>query len=137
MVLGSFVFFSSRDSTAFWTQKIQANVDYCYVRRRTECTSLGPGLKHPNLRSDSSLAAKTRAEALHVVFFFNKASEPSTMSCCSVCTLSYDTYVAKKDARWVRCSHSSLGPSPRRPTASCGLAAERRSDCVHASWLYS
>ena len=34
----------------FWTQKIQANVDYCYVRRRAECTSLGPGLEHPNLR---------------------------------------------------------------------------------------
>ena len=62
----------------FWTQKIQANVEYCcYVRRRAECTSLGPGLKHPNLRSDASLAAKSRAEALHVVFFFNKASEPS------------------------------------------------------------
>ena len=35
----------------FWTQKIQANVDYCYVRRRAECTSLGPELKHPSLRS--------------------------------------------------------------------------------------
>ena len=65
----------------FWTQKIQANVDYRYVRRRAERTSLGPGLEHPSLRSDSSLAAKRRAEALHVVFFFNKeskASEPST-----------------------------------------------------------
>ena len=65
----------------FWAQKIQANVDYCYVRRRAERTSLGPGLEHPSLRSDSSLAAKRRAEALHVVFFFNKeskASEPST-----------------------------------------------------------
>ena len=37
----------------FWTQKIQPNVDYCYVRRRAECTSLGPGLEHPSLRSDS------------------------------------------------------------------------------------
>ena len=51
----------------FWTQKIQANVDYCYVRRRAERTSLGPGLEHPSLRSDSSLAAKRRAEALHVI----------------------------------------------------------------------
>ena len=57
----------------FWTQKIQANVDYCcYVRRRAECTSLGPGLKHPSLRSDSSLAAKSRTEALHAVFFSTK-----------------------------------------------------------------
>ena len=50
------------------------------VRRRAECPSLGAGLKHPSLRS------LTRAEALHVVFF-NKAFEPSTMNCCSVCTL--------------------------------------------------
>ena len=34
----------------FWTQKIQANVDYCCAWRRAECTSLGPGLKHPSLR---------------------------------------------------------------------------------------
>ena len=61
-----------------WTQKIQANVDCCYVRRRAECTSLGPGLKHPSLRSDPSLAPRRRAEALHVVFCCNKASEPST-----------------------------------------------------------
>ena len=36
----------------FWTRKIQPNVDYCYVQRRAECTSLGPGLEHPSLRSD-------------------------------------------------------------------------------------
>ena len=72
----------------FWTQKIQANVDYCYVRRRGECTSLGPGLEHPSLRSDSSLAAKRRAEALHVVFFFYKASESSTRA--ALCVLSHD-----------------------------------------------
>ena len=34
----------------FWTWKIRANVDYCYVWRRAECTSLGPGLKRPSLR---------------------------------------------------------------------------------------
>ena len=74
----------------FWTQKIQANVDYyCYVRRRAECTSLGPGLEHPSLCPDSSLAAKRRAEVLHVVLFFNKAAGPSTRayeSCGSVYT---------------------------------------------------
>ena len=56
----------------FWTHKFQANVDYCCVRRRAERTSLGPGLKHPSLRSDSSLAAKRRAEALHVAPFSTK-----------------------------------------------------------------
>ena len=34
----------------FWTWKSQANVDYRYVWRRAECTSLDPGLKHPSLR---------------------------------------------------------------------------------------
>ena len=57
----------------FWTQKIKANVDYCYVRRRAECASLGRGSKHPSLRSGSCLVAKRRAEALHVVFFFEQS----------------------------------------------------------------
>ena len=46
--------------------------------------------------------------------------------------------VATKDARWVRCSSWPPGPRPRPPTASNNsLAAERRGDCVRASWLYS
>ena len=61
----------------FWTQKIQANVDYCYVRRRTERTLPDPGLEHPSLRSDSSLASKRRAEALHVVFVSTKHPSPA------------------------------------------------------------
>ena len=74
----------------FGTQRIQANVDYCfYVRRSAECASLGPGLKHPSLLSDSSLAAKRRAEALHVFFFLNKASEPITRA-DALCVLWHD-----------------------------------------------
>ena len=77
-VLGSSVFFARViQQLDFWTQKIQANVDYCYVRRRAECTSLGPGLKHPSLRSDSSLAARRRAEALHVVSFLTTHLSPA------------------------------------------------------------
>ena len=38
-------------------------------------------------RTDSSLAAKRRAEALPVVFFSTKLPSPARMSCCSVCTL--------------------------------------------------
>ena len=75
----------------FRTQKLQANVDYCYVRRPAECTSLGAGLEHLSLRSDSSLAAKRRADALHVVFFFNKAPEHSTGAAAALCILSHDT----------------------------------------------
>ena len=61
----------------FRTQKIQANADYCYVRRRAERNSLGPGLEDPSSRSDSSLAAKRRAEAVHVVFFSTKHPSPA------------------------------------------------------------
>ena len=69
--------------------------------------------------TDSSLAAKRRAEALHLVFFSTKHPSPPrwpTYCCCCVCTLVWD--VATKDARWVRCSSWSLGPRPRPPTAS-------------------
>ena len=45
--------------------------------------------------------------------------------------------VATKCARWVRRFPCSLGPSPRRPTASFNLAAVWCGDCVRASWLYS
>ena len=66
-------------------------LDYCYVRRRAEYTSLGPGLEHLSLRADSSLAAKSRADALHVVLFFNKASEPSTGAAAALCVHLHDT----------------------------------------------
>ena len=75
----------------YGTQKLHANVDYCYVWRRSECASLGPELEHLSLRSDSSLAAKRLADALYVVFFFNKASEPSTGAAAALCVLSHDT----------------------------------------------
>ena len=75
----------------FWTQNLQANRDFGYVHRRAECTSVGPGLEHLSLRSDSSLAAKRLADALYVVFFFNKASEPSTGAAAALCVLSHDT----------------------------------------------
>ena len=61
----------------FLDSEDHANVDYCYVRRRAERTSLGPGLERASLRSDSSLAAKRRAEALHVVFFSTKHPSPA------------------------------------------------------------
>ena len=94
---------------------------YCSVRRRAECTSLGPGLKprlkHLSLRSDSSLAARRRAEALlHVILFFSTKHPSPARWAAALCTLVW--YVATKDARWVR-SSCSLGPSPRRPTSSC------------------
>ena len=76
----------------------------------------------------SSLAAKRLAETLiHVVFFSTKhqsqARDLLVLLAAAVCTLAW--YVTTQDARWVHCS-SSLGPSSRRPTASCSVAAGRR-----------
>ena len=90
----------------------------------------------------SSLAAKRRAAALHVVFFSKHPSPTRCHTycgcccCCCCCCCVYSRMmriIAAKDARWVRCSSWSIGPSPRRPIASCRLAAEG----VRASWLYS
>ena len=69
--------FSARvvQQLGFWTQKIQANGEYCYVRRRAECTSLGPGLKHPSLLS-LTLVWPRRDLPRHV-FFFSKTFQHS------------------------------------------------------------
>ena len=102
------------------------------TKRRGECTSLGPGLKFPSLRS------LTLVWALHVVLFSTKhirAQQDHLLQLLLLCVLSYDN-AATKDACLVCCSSWSLGPSPRRPTPSCSLAAERCGDCVRA-WLYS
>ena len=80
----------------FWAQKIQANVDlliFGAAKRPFECTSPGPGLEHPSLRSDSSMAATRRAEALHVVLQSIRAQHES---CCSV--YSRMIRIATKDA---------------------------------------
>ena len=62
----------------FWTQKLQAHVDYCYVRRRAEYTSLGPGLEH------LSLDVPTRFTLCR----FQQSTRAQHGSCCwSVCTL--------------------------------------------------
>ena len=51
VVLGSFFcFLSCGQAVGFDTQKVETNVDYCHIWSRAECTSLGPGLKHPSLR---------------------------------------------------------------------------------------
>ena len=56
----------------FKTQKIEASVDCCYVWRfdRPWTQASKPAL------TDSSLAAKRRAEALHLVFFSTKHPSP-------------------------------------------------------------
>ena len=67
----------------FWTRKIQANVDYCYVRRRAECTSLGRGLEHP-----STLVWPRRDVPTRFTWcFFQQSIQAQHESCCSVCTL--------------------------------------------------
>ena len=62
----------------FWTQKVQTNVVYGYVRRRAEYTSLGPGLEH------LSLDVPTRFTLCR----FQQSTRAQHGSCCwSVCTL--------------------------------------------------
>ena len=110
----------------FWTQKFKPTSTT--ARSGAAPSALRSALdsiKHPSLRSDSSLAAKRRAEALHVFFFQRSVYSPMI------------GIVATKCARWVRRFPCSLGPSPRRPTASFNLAAVWCGDCVRASWLYS
>ena len=75
--------------------------------------------------TDSSLAAKTRAEeALHVELFFIRAHRHDDLLVLLLlllllwCTLVYIIYVATKNASRTRCSSWCLGPSPRSTTAS-------------------
>ena len=62
----------------FWTQKFQANFDYYDVWRRAEMHFARPSTEasKPAL-TDLCLAAKRRAEAIHVVFFSNKYPSPA------------------------------------------------------------
>ena len=64
---------------------------------RAECTSLGPGLTASKAAlTDSSLAAKRRTEALHVVFFSTK--HPSPARELLLCVYSRMIRIATKDA---------------------------------------
>ena len=109
-------------------------MDNCYVRRRAECSSLGPRLDH--LRSDTSLAAKRRADVLHLVQQNTSPARELLLLCV------YFRVIHSRKRRALGAlvslfSRSVPGPSPRRTAASCSLAAVRRTDCVHATWLYS
>ena len=64
----------------FWTQKIQPNVDCCYVWRREETRRVhfarpSTQASKPAL-TDSSLAANGHASALRVVFLSTKHPSP-------------------------------------------------------------
>ena len=63
---------------SFWTQKIQANIDYLLrpAPRRVHFARPWTRASKP-ISSDSSPAAKRRAEALHVVFFSTKHPSPA------------------------------------------------------------
>ena len=69
------------EQLGLWTQKIQDNIDYCYVWRREETRRVH--FARPRTQAsepvltDASLAAKRRTEAFHVVFFSNKQKHPS------------------------------------------------------------
>ena len=86
------------------------------TKRRAEFTSLGPGLKHPGLRWLTPVWSRrdvpTRRRAAHRIFSTKHPNPARWLDTAAVCTL---WYVATKDARWVRCSSWSLGPSSSRP----------------------
>ena len=88
----------------------------------------------PTLRLSSGREETCRG-ASRGTFFSTK--HPSPARELLLCVYSRMTRIATKDARWALCSPCSLGSSPRRPTASCSLAAVRRGDCVRASRLNS
>ena len=129
------LFVCSCDSTVrFWTQKIQANVDYCHVWRREETRRVH--FARPSTQAstpaptDFSLAAKRRRGASRGIFF-KQASEPSTM-----------TYAAAVCTRMMICSHErrALGAllffaSRSEPASTDDLTAERPGDCLRASSL--
>ena len=121
-----------------WTHKPRANVDNVYVRHCAECFSLGPRLEHVSLRSDTSLAAKRSADALHLVYFVQGNTRPARQPLL-FCVYSRMIHSHERRALGALVSLSSRSepaPSPRRPTASSSLVAVRRVDCVHATWLY-
>ena len=104
------------------------------AKRRAECISLGPGLKHPSLRWRSLLQSgreeTCRGASCGIVF--NQASEPSTMTyCCCCCVYSRTIRSHERRALGALLFVVSRSESPLPPTVSC-LAAERRGDCVRS-----
>ena len=80
MVLRSFVC-SCDSAVRLLDSENQANVDYCYVRRREETrrehfARPWTQTSKPTL-TDSSLAAKRRAEALYVLFVLTEHPSPA------------------------------------------------------------
>ena len=73
MVLGSFVFCSCDSAVRFPDSENSTNVDSCYVRRRAECTSLGPGLQHLSLRSLTLVWLRRDVTRCFTRYFFQQS----------------------------------------------------------------
>ena len=99
MVLGSVVRFFARviQLLDFWTRKIQANVDHCYVRRRAECTSLGPGLEHPSLYAQT-LVWPRRDVPTRFTWYFFLTKHPSPARELQLCVYSRMTHSHERRA---------------------------------------
>ena len=91
MVFRSFCAFARDPAVRSLTQKIQANLDYCFVWRREETRRMHLARPRTQARepplTDSSLTAKRRAEALQVVFFQIQSPALSRSDVAAVCTL--------------------------------------------------
>ena len=78
----------------FWTQRIHGNVYYCYVWRREETRRVHFARPWPQASkpapTDSSLAAKRHAAALHMLWFIRPRHD-DLLLLLLLCVLSYGT----------------------------------------------
>ena len=124
-------FFCSCDSAVrFVDSEISSQRRLLLRPRRAESISLGPGLKHPSLRSDSSLAAKRRAEALHLVFFFKHPSPARELRLCG-----YSRMIRSHERRALGAllslfSRSKPASTDSKLQSGCGEARRLRSRVV-------
>ena len=118
----------------FWTQKIRANVDYCYVRRRADCTTVGPGLEHSQAYAQT-LVWPRRVVPRRFTWYFVSTKHPSPARELLLCV--YSRMIRSHERRALGALLSLFSRSEPASTDSCSLAAVRRGDCVRASWMYS
>ena len=88
---------SSDSAVRFRNQKIQADVDYCCVWRRAECTSLGPGLEHPSLYAQT-LVWPRRDVPTRFTWYFFLTKHPSPARELQLCVYSRMTHSHERRA---------------------------------------
>ena len=106
------------------------------TKRRAECTSLGPGTKDLSLRWLTLVWPRRDVPRRFAWFFSSQASEPYTMTDCC-CRYVYSRMIRSHEGPALGALLFSVSRSKPASTDNCSLSAEKRGDCVRASWLYS